>query len=228
MNVCNTCPHYNSIEDHSTGDEICTDCGLVLDKIYLNQNILYKDENIYNTSEKQHDIINDLCSKINIDNVPIKTQIVKRWNDLIKKNKKPTLDDEVCCALACIYMGLIDSGFPRPISHLCQPFDVNIKSVWSCMKANNLLCRPSLMCEYFLHSLNLTFKEIEQIRKIVREKEMLFVFSPKTLIASCAYVFLREQREKEKSKKYPITISYMAKDLGVSPMAMYRCIKRIK
>ena len=32
------CTHSNVIEDFSTGDVICTECGLVMDKILVNSN----------------------------------------------------------------------------------------------------------------------------------------------------------------------------------------------
>ena len=40
------CQHLNIIDDLSSGDTICKDCGLIVDKIYLSQNIeIFKKNN---------------------------------------------------------------------------------------------------------------------------------------------------------------------------------------
>ena len=80
------------------------------------------------------------------------------------------------------------------------------------------------MCEYFLHSLNLSYKDVEEIRALVKLFENKFVFLQKTLIASCAYIFLRKAKNDAHKR---ITKSQLAKQLGISAMAIYRCVKKI-
>lgn len=80
------------------------------------------------------------------------------------------------------------------------------------------------MCEYFLHSLNLSYKDVEEIKASVKLLENRFVFSQKTLIASCAYIFLRKNKRDSHKR---ITKLQLAKQLGISAMAIYRCVKKI-
>ena len=97
--------------------------------------------------------------------------------------------------------------------------------MWQYLKNDDSFYSPNLMCEYFLHSLNLTYKELKEIREKVKQLEKKFVFSPKTLIAACAYVFLRERRSRVDQVK-PNSLSHLARQLGVSLMALSRCIKK--
>ena len=127
--------------------------------------------------------------------------------------------------LACVYMGLTESKVPRPLSHLCALANVNIKKVSRYLKDDDSFYRSNSMCEYFLHALQLPFKDVEQIRKMVKRHETKFVFSQKTLIASCAYIFLRENKS---SSRRQVSISQLAAQLGLSAMAIYRCMKKIK
>ena len=80
---------------------------------------------------------------------------------------------------------------------------------------------PQKMCEYFLKPLNLSFQDIIKIKKMVSCYEILS-FAPKTLLAACAYAFLKK---KEKNK---YSIQRIAKLLGVSVMSVYRCKHALK
>ena len=130
-------------------------------------------------------------------------------------------------ALMCIYMALIQSEVPRPMKDLCCLTNIDQDKVWQYLKTYDPFYRPSLMFEYFLHSLNLTYKELKEIREKVKQLEKKFVFSPNTLIAACAYAFLREKQCKSDQEK-PKSLSQLAQQLGVSSMALSRCVKKIK
>ena len=219
-NYCHTCDHQQVVDDFSSGDSVCVDCGLVLDKIYLHHSNIIKNET--HLSHNSLDIIERMCAKCNIENENIKNVITKKWQDLKKIWRKNVCTESL--AMVCIYIGLIESKSPRPLSHLCEQTNVNIKNVWQYLKANDSFYKPNLMCEYFLHTLNLSFKDIEEIRKMVKRYESMYVFSQKTLIASCAYIFLRG-RENTSNKHTSVT--QLAKQLGISSMAIYRCVKKL-
>ena len=89
------------------------------------------------------------------------------------------------------------------------------------------------MCEYFLKTLNLPFKDVESIRKRVRHYERKILFSPQTLIAACAYTFIRENKmslslsSEENNQTTRPTFVGLSRELGISPMALNRWVKRI-
>ena len=129
-----------------------------------------------------------------------------------------------------IYQSLIELNIPRPISHICQEAGVHPKTVWHWTKMyyqkNNKnsekMADPLQMCEYFLKPLNLSFQDIKEIKNMVSRYETLS-FAPKTILAACAYAFLRNAREKNK-----YSIQTIAKLLGVSVMSVYRCKYALK
>ena len=129
-----------------------------------------------------------------------------------------------------IYQTLIELDIPRPMSHLCQDAGIAPKYVWYWIKLYHktrnqehkvTILRPTSMSEYFLKPLNLSYKDIQEINRLVEINEIL-TFAPKTLLTSCAYSFLR------KNNKQNLSVKNLSKLLGVSVMSVYRCIKALK
>ena len=129
-----------------------------------------------------------------------------------------------------IYQTLIELDIPRPMSHLCQDAGVAPKYVWYWIKLYNknknnehkeTILKPSSMSEYFLKPLNLSYKNIKEINELV-EKNDILSYAPKTILASCAYMFLR------KNNKQNLSVKNLAKILGVSVMSVYRCVAALK
>ena len=176
-----------------------------------------------------------LCNKLQLYSVT-KTQVFERW-ELIKKwfldkkmKDRKKLSYRKGLIVMAIYQTLIDLDIPRPMSHLCQDAGIVPKYVWYWIKLYHKtrtkedkvsILKPSSMSEYFLKPLNLTFKEVEEIKKLVEKNDVL-TFAPKTLLASCAYMFLRNKN------KDTLSVKNLAKVLGVSVMSVYRCIAALK
>ena len=130
-----------------------------------------------------------------------------------------------------LYQGLIKEKIPRPISHLCQEVDINPKMVWHWIKSyrqdstNTIRTENSIkakdMAEYFLRPLQLNYQEMTAIEEKLDKNENSS-FAPRTLLAACAYAFLKETRA-----LYP-SVKNTARILGVSVMSLYRCLKSLK
>ena len=221
IDFCRTCDHRNFFDDVSTGDSVCTDCGLVLDQIYLpkikTSSLFSKERNQHNPDPEIVDTVDRMCDKCNIDDENIKRNIFLK----LQNCKHACLESSV---LMCIYTALIESEVPRPLKDLCALTNVDMSKARLYLKDKDSFYRPNLMCEYFLHSLNLSYKDVEEIKASVKLLENRFVFSQKTLIASCAYIFLRKSKHDSHKR---ITKSQLAKQLGISAMAIYRCVKKI-
>ena len=166
-----------------------------------------------------------VCNKCNIECADLKRVIARKWNAFGKSRKKGVCLESL--TLMCVYTSLIESEVPRPMKDLCRLTNIDQDKVWQYLKTDDSFYRPSLMCEYVLHSLNLTYKELKEIREKVKQLEKKFVFLPKTLIAACAYAFLRQKQSRSDQEK-PKSLSCLAQQLGVSPMALSRCVKKIK
>ena len=250
LNLCRVCPHHNQLDDDREGNVVCTDCGLVIEPIYQNniKNLhhqIYKDKNIDATIIKTSKICNNLdnetneldilCNKLHLYSVT-KTQVLEKW-ELIKKwffdkkikdRKKPQFKKGLI--VMAIYQTLIDLDIPRPMSHLCQDAGIVPKYVWYWIKLYDntyenehkvSILKPSSMSEYFLRPLSLSYKEIKDIEKLV-DKNNVLTYAPQTILAACAYMFLRKQNKQSPS------IKKLAKLLGVSVMSVYRCTAAIK
>ena len=250
------CLHENQIDDEREGNVVCTDCGLVLEPIYLNSidynnnnyNIpplinnknqiitsLLKNEKTYNNLTNESIELDILCNKLQIYSVA-KTQILEKW-ELIKKwffenkmkdRKNPQFKKGLF--IMAIYQTLIELDIPRPMSHLCQDAGVVPKYVWYWIKLYHktrnqehkvVILQPCNMSEYFLKPLNLSYKEIQEINKLIKDNEVL-TYAPKTLLAACAYMFLRNKN------KQSFSVKKIAELLGVSVMSIYRCISALK
>ena len=190
---------------------------------------------VHHNLENETSELDILCNKLQLYSVT-KTQVFERW-ELIKKwffdekikDRKKLIYRKGLIVMA-IYHTLVDLDIPRPMSHLCQDAGIEPKYVWHWIKLYHktkskedkvTILKPSSMIEYFLKPLNLTFKELEEIKKIVERNDVL-TYAPKTLLTSCAYIFLRN-----KNKQSP-SVKKLANILGISVMSVYRCVAALK
>ena len=195
---------------------------------------ILEDKKILNNLERETIELNTLCNKLQLYSVT-KTQIFDKW-EIIKKwvfdNKikdRKKLHFKKGLIVMVIYQTLIELDIPRPMSHLCQDAGIMPKYVWYWIKLyqknlndehKSTILKPTSMSEYFLKPLNLSYKEIQEINKLIESNDVL-TYAPKTLITSCAYMFLRKENKKEYSVKK------LANLLGVSVMSIYRCISAL-
>ena len=176
-----------------------------------------------------------LCNKLQLysatkNRVFQKWEIIKKWFLDNKLKDRKILNFKKGLIIMAVYQTLIDLDMPRPMSHLCQDAGIAPKYVWYWIKLyykthdqehKISILKPSSMSEYFLKPLNLSYKEIQEINKIIEENEILS-YAPKTLLAASAYMFLR------KNGKQCFSVKNLATTLGVSVMSVYRCLKALK
>ena len=186
VNFNRTCSHFNTVDDFSNGCEVCTDCGLVMHEQifaqYNNQVETFKVEKSSEHAYRDKDNFAEetmwrVCNKCNIECADLKRVIGRKWNACGKSRKRGVCLESL--ALMCVYMALIESEVPRPMKDLCRLTNIDQDKVWQYLKTDDSFYRPSLMCEYFLHSLNLTYKELKEIREKVKQLEKKFVFFAK-------------------------------------------------
>ena len=239
----NMCNHQYPIEDTRQGDVVCTECGLVIDKIYCESNLETKWEKIENFNEefeqnnehlqKEKNILKNLCNKLHLNN-DVTNTIFNLWSEIAawhyRKNGKIKINAKGLIAMV-LYQSLIKEKIPRPISHLCQEIGINPKMVWRWIKlyrqdlTDTIRAENSIkakdMAEYFLQPLQLNYQEMTTIKEKLNKNENSS-FAPRTLLAACAYAFLKETRA-----LYP-SVKNTARILGVSVMSLYRCLKSLK
>ena len=237
------CNHQYPIEDTRQGDVVCTECGLVIDKIYCESNLETKWEKIRKFNEeteqnshhlsKEKKVLKNLCNKLHLNN-DVTNAIFNLWSEITAwhypKNGKIKINPKGLVVMT-LYQGLIKEKNPRLISHLCQEVGINPKMVWRWIKlyrqdSNDTIrtensIKAKDMAEYFLQPLQLTYQEMTTIEEKLDKNENSS-FAPRTLLAACAYAFLKEKRA-----LYP-SVKNTARVLGVSVMPLYRCLKSLK
>lgn len=235
LNFNRTCSHVNRIDDIVNGFEVCTDCGLVMEQIFLPHeaySISSKTSDHYVDKVNKKDILHistfdNILQKCNIYDSNVEKKINKKFQSILKAYPKKNKHDETLIVL-CVYLGLIEAEIPRPLKHLCQCTKVDEQSVWKHMKTFDCFFNPHLMVEYFLSPLDLSFKDLTKIKENVKLLERLITCSPRTIIAACAYTFLRKKEMNHLGKKIDVSISMISKKLNVSAMAISRCLKKLR
>ena len=211
-------------------------------KKYDHYNYLYNDnkhKKIVSTSLKTPRLFNILqdetielgvlCNKLQIysatrDKIFEKWEKIKKWYSERKFKDRKNSNFKKGLIVMAIYQTLIDLDIPRPMSHLCQDAGIGKRFVWHWMELYHkngerklLILQTSSMSEYFLKPLDLCYQEIREIKQMIDDNDIL-TYAPKTLLASCAYVFLRNKDKKK------FSVEEIAELLGVSVMSIYRCL----
>ena len=182
---------------------------------------------------KEKNILKNLCNKLHLNN-DVTNTIFNLWPEIAvwhyQKNGKIKINPKGLTVMV-LYQGLIKEKIPRSISHLCQEVGINPKMVWRWIKSyrqgstNTIGTENSIkakdMAEYFLQPLQLNYQEMTTIKEKLNKNENSS-FAPRTLLAACAYAFLKETRP-----LYP-SVKNTARVLGFSVMSLYRCLKSLK
>ena len=118
------CNHQYPIEDTRQGDVVCTECGLVIDKIYCESNLETKWEKIRNFNEeieqnsqhlrKEKNVLKNLCNKLHLNN-DVTNAIFNLWSEITawhyQKNGKIKINPKGLVVMT-LYQGLIKKKFP--------------------------------------------------------------------------------------------------------------------
>ena len=239
LDWCKICDHQNQMDDETEGHAVCLDCGLVMEPLYrpypYSLDSIINDENEkYNMrnerERRKHGDLLNLCDKLHLSREIVRI-IFEAWKPVEKwytSNKKYSKKHAVQGLMVMvIHQSLIEQKIPRPVNHLCQEAGIRPKTVWYWSRLyyknkREKTIDPVEMCEYFLQPLSLSFPELKQIKELVSRNKNL-PFAPSTLLATCAYMFLRRRGP---SSDY--SLEKIAKRLGVSLMSTYRCKEVLK
>lgn len=210
--VDNTCNHSSEILDESSGDYVCTMCGLVLDRFFgdLGHASENNETSIDTTYNSQYEFIAEILSKLN---VPITLA-----DSIFAKIVGNRLKDSAICQI--IYDTLIERNIPFTLKEITSVSGVPTKKIKHTHTAN-----PTSICiveerdilERCCSKLGLTYKDCTVIKKSFAND--MSGFSPSTVIASHIYIHCKKNRIKLKLKK-------ISEIVGVSPISVHRYLRR--
>ena len=223
------CTHKNTIEDFSTGDVICTDCGLILDAIFLHEpNKKQIDPILYNCKENNNLKIGNL--KNQIKDFIILLNIHDSFIDNIVNNVKKLLIrfshfSITLCIAAGIFVILSESEINITLTKLENIVAQNkrdkrnlFKMIVSIQQRNIKNNISENIADSILHGLDLTFSDIKSIKKnIVQLRCDYCTYNPLTVIASHTFLYMKE-------KKLSTKLGNICGVIGISKNSVYSYI----
>lgn len=195
-----TCKHPNEILDEHEGTIICTDCGIIKNHIFLAPNDNYKNEII------NFGYLDNILAKFSseeLSNIPINLQ--KNF----ELNNKKTASE--------IYKISKKNNSNILLKDISTLFKVKLKDIKTdpinLIEINNIL-------ERYTKIFNLDYKSFTQIRRKISQFKNTG-YQPLTIIGSLIYLHFADTDKKQ-------SIKYCAEKLQISPISIYRFIKKYK
>ena len=210
------CQHEgNLFYDQHTNDEICADCGLV-----VNDNILFTTEKLVTFELKEQkvstyviDLIRDICANKHISE-GIQHQAIQLASEKYEGKQGHIL------AAYCIYITLIKAGDPRKLQEIAAYFDIRPKHLWNYVSEQNRYfiheTKPSHLSPRIYAELDISYKMGKMIDYISDTLNADFQFAPEGILCSVILFLVKEGRLQ------PINSKIVSFTCGISPSTVRR------
>ena len=230
------CQHAHSIDDEHTGSCVCTDCGLVLEQLYMFD---YKQkehmDNLYEATQlkaEKFDIARFLTDVTHNAHIP--SYILSRalwYFDIIKgrlKDKKKHFKDRDIAAFA-LYETLNDQGVSRTVLEIEDCTGISRAILWaveSSLIFTNTLIDPKHLVDRYCTTLDIPWRDLSEIKTIVGNMYGMGNVRPQCLVAVVIYLYtnffckLGEQMKPTLRKICDVCI--------VSPMTVLKIVKNME
>lgn len=200
MSDCKTCTHINYVSDSHEGTLVCTDCGLVLDQIF-----------VFNETEHNQNTLQET-------NDDVFQEMLHRLNVTISENK--TNENKSMQNIACSLYTKINKESAVSIKEISSVTGVSEKKINLQTKGSVTLVDKNILLEKYCCQLNLTFKQYTVIKELLNQQHETG-HNPITLISSCIYFYCRQNKLKISMKK-------VSEITGISCISIQRFLKHIK
>lgn len=198
MSSFKSCLHINQVSDLHEGTMICTDCGLVLDQIFLND-VLDEKEII---EKKQNCMYKEMLNRLNIS--------ISKDDDCEKTNVT-----EIACK---IYQN-INCESAITLREVTSVTGVSSKALNNATKGSVTIVDKEILLDKYCCKLGIGFKHYTLIKELL-QKQNISGHNPITIISSCIYLYCRE-------KKLKISMKKISEITGISCISIQRYIKKL-
>lgn len=204
------CSHFYPVEDVHEGTLVCPDCGLVLqDRTMVSSTQNTKSES--HQLEAHYETFKDVCHRLHLPPSFIIKTFKSNW--IIPAKPEQILPS----MLGAIYITLVKIQEPRSLHNLCQAFRIRTEEVWPyAFQGQAGITYPHQIVELALCPLALPYNDVNQIRTIIKENYDKLPYSPRTVVATAAYLYLKDTPHHQ-------SLTNIAKALDVSVMSLHRC-----
>lgn len=209
------CPHINLVYDVRQGDEICTDCGLVIGPYYISSYSDSTEEMNYYCEYKT--FILELLERLN---VPLKfSEEISQHYESEKKKIQKNLCSEKKNQLICFstFKVLNTYGIPITLKDINGVSGVQTRDIF---KHQSSVVNPTYheLLEKTCSMLQIDFKTLSVIKKLLPQS-ILSGHNPATVVGATIYKFCRE-------KKLKYTVKVIANYLNISPISIQRYLAK--
>jgi transcription initiation factor TFIIIB Brf1 subunit/transcription initiation factor TFIIB len=200
------CEHIVRVEDYSTGDEVCVQCGLVLSQLYCypsNEVVLDDFDCTTKVQTKINYTIRDLCNLVHLSeegNIRRAGELADKFELELLLNKK-TCRRRACIDAYAVYHILQQNSSTYTIDDVARLSNTDSKKLWQLHKLfqehNWIMDGPEKHVERFCYFLGL--KREESIKIINSErwascKELFRGCRPANAAAAIMYSYLIETK----------------------------------
>lgn len=210
------CSHINQITDATVGDEICTDCGLVIDRVFIFPN---KEKNFRNFSIDDDNFLVELLEKLHLPK-NIASHVDKEFSRIGTSNARYTN----LSVAQCLYRTAAKLGLPITARDICAVSGFSSKKIleesFTCIQEQD----SSIICisiddilEKVCSRLCICYKVFTLIKKSVKIRYS--GFNPATVATAYIYLYCKKNLKSIKLKDI-CSIS------GISCMSVHRFIKK--
>lgn len=208
------CPHKNRIIDIQQGDEICTDCGLITDRCYINQ-----DQNTCDSyrSCKSRFFILEMLERLCVPNKfseDIHSHF-KKEKTLTKSKLSRAKKDQMICFSA--FKILNNYGIPISLKDINCVSGINTADIFN---HQNSVVNPTHqeLFDKVCSLLNIEYKLSSVIKRSL-PPVILSGHNPSTIVGAVIYKYTRE-------KKLKYSVKQIANVLNISPVSIQRYINK--
>lgn len=210
------CSHINQTIDMITGDNICIDCGLVLDKVYV---FPHKDGKNLENFFTDDDFLAELLEKLHLPK-NVASYVNRELEGLNGANCKYS---QLSIA-RCLYRAVAKLDMPITARDICAVSGFSSKKILNQPASHAQRENSSIICisidsilEKLCGNLSISFKDSTLIKKSVKVRYS--GFNPATVAAAYVYLYCKKNLKNIKLKDICM-IS------GISCMSVHRFIKK--
>lgn len=184
--------HLTQVEDHREGALVCSNCGLVVSSLFLNQ--------ISNLSQLETDTYDFILKEIQdvLDRIHIPVCYAPHIRYYFIKNYKQKTPQAISFS---IFKVLNDQGISISMKEISQATQIPKKTLSKAQNLNQFVSiNYSEVMEKYVKALNLTFETITVIKEKINNAPQTG-HNPNSIIASIIYQICKQRKIKTSIKK---------------------------
>lgn len=211
------CKHTITTFDSHVGEEICIECGVVIDTVLYTSaqhspSIPMPDHELDNFGEKMkmRETVLDVCSQLHLDATCIIDSVIHVMQNVLKIfpyckfSLFSTKGRSILAYSICEVLNRQKTPrFPKEVASVCDIVPAEIlkieKAVWL-NGGETTHCMPSMYANYACCQLGLSFSFSKEVQEVLRQtEEVLFGHTPEALTAAAILHILRGRSDEKQS-----------------------------